>query len=685
MNLQDEESLFRMIKESEFSELKFEERKLLFCTLVIFDGVGYAKLKKEIALFKNMNGEFKPLGEMIVGDKKYPTWLNDYIIAKEERFQDLDAYMISDECIFNDILQIHYSDISKEVSILELYNCFRDEWTSAFTRKLIDKYGATEELFSIVELTNGAEHYFIEKYGRINFRNSSNENSIEYKLVRLALRSRYDVVRLKELIYIDDKNITEFTIEPEVVISIKQKKYSFLLSELLSDIPDGYVIFNNVKDLLSGIKDSNGLFVLSRIKDSDVKNGLELKRLCTPTQYAFYICYNIAHGIYQTIQITDEQFVVNILDYFFENKIDVLVRYISNFSNQKIVGQFINSDDCTLESERLSDTIRDWADNDEKEKFLIELGGKGNLSDEIKMRKAFLNNEPFSLLCSTSTIGITAFLNWCITLETPFTKENQVKILKGMFSYLNIETEYDPNDYKNIEEWNDKRYREFVRNKLFIYPIEYEMPKRGVFANVHVFTEYIGDYVCLDHNRLYVNVKDKNIETVLMSVCDNIEIPFTKDDWVKLFMVSIETLNEKEKEIIKKANRIDFLEEENRKKDGIIEQYRAKYGDLTDYNYFLDSESQALGLNTFEKIHSNAQTEIELQKCSPIERDGLSRNKQISAHMEAEKVIRDKLENVGYDCSKWVLDMTIINIEKVILSIKLKISSVRREKGLIWL
>ena len=92
------------------------------------------------------------------------------------------------------------------------------------------------------------------------------------------------------------------------------------------------------------------------------------------------------------------------LDYFFDKNIDVLGRYIQYFSNQKIIGCFINSDEYTLESERLSNTIRQWANNEEKEKFLIALGAKGNLSDEIKRRKAFVNNEPISLPYSNNII-----------------------------------------------------------------------------------------------------------------------------------------------------------------------------------------------------------------------------------------------------------------------------------------
>jgi hypothetical protein len=573
VDLQDDDKLFDTIKESDFSQLTFAERKLLFLALADFNGVGEAKLKKEIALFKNMKGEFKPLGEMVVNNIEYPVWLNHYIIAKEEYNQGLDKYMISDEHVFQEIVQTHYSDLEYS-SVLELYNHFKAQWTSTFTKTLIDKYGTTEDLLTIVERTDGTKHYFIEKYGRINLNSTTTANSIEYKLIRLALSSDYDVTKLKRLIFIDNRNITEFTVAPDVSITL-DKEYLFPVSEILPNQSENYTTFNLIKYLLSDINGSDSLFSLTRMKNSDVRN--QLKELSTPAQYAFSVCYNIANSYRNPIPITDEQFVTNVLDYFFERKIDVLGKYIQYFTNQKIIGRFINSNDYTLESERLSDTIRQWANDEGKEKFLIALGAKGNLSDEIKRRKAFLNDEPISLSYSNSISNeITAFLNWCITLKTPFTNENQVKILKEMFSRLNRKTEYDNNDYQNAKEWNNKRYIEYVQNKISIFCIDGEMPKRGVYNNVHLFTEYVGDYEYFSPNRLYVNDKNKNIETVLMSVCDDRNIPFAKDDWTKLFMVSVETLNEKENEIIKKDDRINTLEKENRDKDKIIEGLLAR-------------------------------------------------------------------------------------------------------------
>ena len=55
-------------------------------------------------------------------------------------------------------------------------------------------------------------------------------------------------------------------------------------------------------------------------------------------------------------------------------------------------------------------------------------------------------------------------------------------------------------------------------------------------------------------------------------------------------------------------------------------------------------------------MHSNSQDEIYRQSGKVIERDGLSRDEQINAHKEAEQVVREKLENDGYDCSNWILN-----------------------------
>ena len=65
-------------------------------------------------------------------------------------------------------------------------------------------------------------------------------------------------------------------------------------------------------------------------------------------------------------------------------------------------------------------------------------------------------------------------------------------------------------------------------------------------------------------------------------------------------------------------------------------------------------ENQQNGL--INSIHTFAQDELNLQFGHVIERDGLSREEQIAAHKEAERIIKEKLESDGYDCSNWIIE-----------------------------
>lgn len=647
IKIQDEESIWLKIKERDFSVLSLEERIALFKALEDFDGVGEAKLK-EIALFKNRNGEYRTLGSMAVSNSISPAWLNNFLISEEEYSELLNKYLIKENKIFEDVIQGNY-DAFTNVSIPDLYETFKDFWTPTFTKNLINKNGATIELLSIVEKTDGAKHYFIERFGQISFNASSTKESIEYRVIRLALLSAFNIEKLKGLIYIDNKNLSQYTISDDVLICISGKEYHFSLSQILPNQFNNST-FNLVKELISDLEGNENLFSLSRMSNSVIKERLSAIRATrTPEQYAFYICYNLAYVSYGqrvTIPISDEQFVSNVLSYFFEHKIDVLDKYINLFPNQKIVGKFINCDDVTVGTERLSSIVRQWANSEDKEKFLIQLGVKGPLSDEMKRRYSFLKNESISL--STNTAEITAFLDWAITLETPFTGENQVKVLKEIFTRLQLVTKYEIEDYQQACEWVNDRYEKFVRNKIHINLIEGEMPKRGVYKQIHLYTETVGDYAYFIPNVLYINAKNKRIETTLLTVCDDAKVPFTKNDWTQLFMVSVDELNEKDDEIAQKNKKIESLSESIQEKDEIIRRYRAKFGELE-----LAGNSRENEYDTIEDIHRHAQSELSVQSGQIIERDGLSKEQQKDAHIEAEEVVRRKLESYGYICDNW--------------------------------
>ena len=647
---QDEEDLWKSIKGCDFSNLSINERQTIFSALIDFEGVGDAKLK-EIALFKNLNGDFTALKDMANVENEYPTWLNFRILAKNEYCPKLQKYLIKEESIFQDIIVLHF-DLFSKVSVSELFEIFNEQWTSAFTKTLIVSRGTTEDLLNIVEQTTGAKHYFINSFGRIDLNADTSKTSKEYRVIKLAIESDYSLSTLKSNIYIDNRNLSQFTYSDEVLISVRDKEYKFSLSKLLPNQFE-YGSFNHVKDVLSDISGANALFSLSRMSNLDIRN--QLTKLSTPEQFAFYICYCLRTNQFQYFYWTDELFISNVLSYCFEHQIVALAYYMPYFSNQKIKGKFINADDVTTEDERLSSVIRNWADNEDKEKFLILLGARGPLTEEIKRRKSFVNNEPISLpYTSNIKDEIIAFLNWCSKLQTPYVKEHQVNLLCEMFSRINNKATHFIEDYEHAAEWSNDRYIEFVKTKLSIFLIEGEMPRRAVYNNTHLYTEYRGDFVYFkSNNTLYINVKDKNIETVLLSVCDY-GINFTKEDWTKLFMVSIDQLNEKENEIAERNKTIENLSESNRHKDEIINRYREKYGDLenVDLNDIGVSES-----NFIEDVHKNAQEELATQSKQVIERDKVSQEDQIAAHKEAELAIREKLERDGYDCSNWLLEV----------------------------
>ena len=546
---QDEEALFKLIKESDFNILDTEEKKTLFWALKEFDRVGLAKLK-EIAIFKNINGNFKPLSEMAVYNANCPLWLNEYVICKEDYSSDLDEYLIQSEDVFKDVVQNHILDFIY-ISIEELYDTFSSQWTSAFTKQLIDRYGATYQLLDIVERTDGAKEYFVHKWGKVLL--PQPKDSIDYRVVKMALSEN---IPIKEQIYVNDRPLSDYTISDDVVIEINDNKYVFSLSELLPEYKKTSGALQSVKQLLSDIDGYEKLFSLSTMDVSVIWHRIQMITTKSLPQIAFYICYNVKHSYRYNLSCTTVWFV-SIMKYCYQKKYDFLAKYIGNVTSPIIVGKFINSDDYTTQSERLLTSISSWVDDDDKHRFLISLGVKSDKSEEIKRRKQFLNQEKV-YLGDASSKEINAFLTWCSTLSsTPFSNENQVAILQEMFERIGQKSQYDITDYQYATEWDNDKYREHIRNGIKIYCLSNQMPRRGIYGGVHLFTEYEGIYEYFSNGKLYVDNSGNKIEQILLSVCDDRTVPFTKEDWHKLFSVNINDYEKLKREYEKLKNERD--------------------------------------------------------------------------------------------------------------------------------
>ena len=555
LNEQDEKALFESIKKCDFSSLDFGERKILFYALKEFEGVGESKIK-DIPLFRNLNGNFKPLGEMTVYMDIVPIWLRAWVICQEDYCKDFDSFLIKSENVFDDIVKDNFSDFAN-VSITELYDTYSTQWNAMFTKHLIDKLGATYQLLDIVERTDGAKDYFIKRFGKVYLPKS--KDSVYYRVVKMALENN---IPIKEQIYVNDKPLSDYTISDDVVIEINGNKYVFSLSELLPEYKKTSGALQSVKQLLSDIDGYEKLFSLSTMDVSVIWHRIQMITTKSLPQIAFYICYNVKQSYRYNLSCTTFWFV-SIMKYCYQKKYDFLAKYIGNVTSPIIVGKFINSDDYTIQSERLLTSISSWADDDDKQRFLISLGVKSNKSDEIKRRKSFVNNEQM-YLGNLEKSEIMAFLNWAKTLQTPFTGDYQIAVLQEMFKRVGQDTQYDFNDYRIASEWDNDNYRQNIRNKIKIYCLPHQTPKRGIYDGVHLFTEYCGDNVYFtNYSSLYVDNSNNQIEQILLKVSDKGISPFTKDDWHKLFSVNRNDYEKLEQEKKKLEREIEKLKREN--------------------------------------------------------------------------------------------------------------------------
>ena len=679
INKNDSLVVFDKIAATDFSVLDQKDRKRLFEALKGLMGVGNVRLKA-LPLFKNKTGAFRALGLMATATDDYPTWLHPYLIDADECYDGLLNYLIDEGNIFTEIIQKRFSEF-EGIGFTALYQRFNHLWTANFTSALITKYGATSDLLNVIEQGGGASPLFIQKYGRICLDTNLNRESMQYRVIRLALSTGYPTGTLKTQMYVDNRPFNQFTVSDDVALTVGARTFNFPLSKLLPSQYD-YSTFSHVKAILSDIPENGTLFTLSPLSWNNVFNQLiGVKNLCT-TQSVFILLANQIAGAFRLtpiyIKMTDRTFADGVLTYCFEHSIDVLKPSLHYLHSQQITDKFINADDVTLENERLAPEIASWTNNDDRLKYLLSLGVRSRESFEVKLRLAFINNEAYQLpstLSSELKKVLTDFLNWCVKLPTPFVKDKQVTLLKQVFSLLGISSLNYMDDYRAYPEWDDAKYIQLVRNKIRIHCVDGKMPKRMYYANRHLYTEYDGDswYGTLGYQKhLYVNTKDYSMENILLGLCDNPNVAFTRNDWVSLFMVSANTLKEKESQIAQNMAVIQNLTEENRRKDEIISEkdsllnkYLAKYGKwVDDYDNTVSAVRDRHTTTTMNELHRYAQDAFIESEGTVINRDKLSQSQQTAAHLEAEYVIREKLQEEGYNCSNWTKNDSLPDNDK---------------------
>lgn len=598
LTAQNEKTLFLNIKEAieaNVSNLSASDKLTLVTTLSTFEGVADSSIK-QLKIFKNRNGLYCCLANLMAFKSISENWQLPYIICQEENFIELQKYMVSCESMYKDIIEANYSDIfDSKTSLDDLYSFYQKNgqpWDSALTIKLIDKYGATDDVLTLIEKTSdkNSVEAFIKKMNDLNLLtiNDYATDSFEYRIIQLAAKVNATILRSK--ITIDNIKLSAFassdTLSFKVTKGDKETKYYIKLSDVLPDDTQ-CAIYGVMSAKFSSITNYTNIFSADSSNIGNVSQRLQetLKPegvLITPAQYAYILLtramYNYSSlSTWQTyIRIVNGSQVSGIISYCYENGLMSILssfKTIAPFSSF-VRGKYLYSKDYTLESERVDKSIEDWCGQDaEKKKALTSLDVYFDDSAEIKRRKSFINDTMSSWdveLTSTPT----SFLNWVNSIK-PVSGDNQKKLLLSLCQnkYVSsrlLRIDYnETEDYSNATVLNTSKYKSWHKTDgIEIYTIDSEMPCRIIFNDdKNILCNLCnGDYKYFNTKHLYIKGKEESeIAGVLAKVYPDKAIPFSFEDYVSVCFNSLEEQQTKDL-------RLKELEEENKQFRDLVEE-----------------------------------------------------------------------------------------------------------------
>lgn len=645
VDLQKEEELFDTIKESDFSKLTVDERKSLFLALVNFKGVGEATLMKGIALFKNVNGDFKPLGEMISYRTNSPEWLNSYIICQEDYSEDIAKYLIDKDVEFEDIIWKNKDKYG--ISIVDLYSKY--PWTDEkYTRMLIKEYKEKNEYRDLLPLIENSgketQKCYLTSLNKIDLfeGNIYKKESFEFRILQLALGVYETPSDFSPKLFYEGKCVKEFSVKDDIVCDYPQdgetKKVTLSLSKILPQYRNVSDSLNKIKNLFENGIDLDIFFDASPKSFYEIQNELN-KHLNLPerefpkwvnrgnaSQYLFVIYYRRKRrgwfGSYvPVVELCNENddFVFELLDILYDNKVFIKG---SPFSCLDInfTGQFF---DCkySSESEHLLPSIEKWANDEKKKDYLVHNGVKTTISLSIKFRQLFLENMPIDFVEEMSDYEIAssiAYIAKADCIKRPFVGKNQITILTSLKEKecCNLSDNWDEKRMEeNSKEWDSPQYNDWIKNhypKIYLYP-------SFLPSNLSYKSELLINYEDVDNfyyynkeaKKLFVS-KERKIEDILFEIAKEGKSDLGLDDYKFLcldkILVSQENIEEKDKTI-------KSLTESNEKKDELIAELQAKLKQFEKDDFGRDGTVKVSGSdNTSLPKLSQYEAQVEAQK-----------------------------------------------------------------------
>lgn len=617
LSSQNEKALFANIKtavENNAEKLTASDKLNLVTTLSTFEGISDGSIK-QLKIFKNCNGDYCCLSKLTGYDSNAESWQKTYVICKEENYSEFQKYLVPDKDMFQSIIGAEYNEIfDGDTTIDEMYEFYQKKgqpWDSNLTINLIRKYGASEDVLSLIEKTSdkNSVEYFIRQITSLPLLtiNDYANTSYEYRCIQLAAKVGATLIRNK--ITVDGIGLTEFASSDILSFKYnngnKETEYCIKLSDVLPDDKQ-CAIYGKIVSKFSSIVNYTSIFSADSSNMGNVGSRLSKKLspmgvLITPAQYAYILLTRGIHnwslgGWLSCIRMSRDQ-ISEIISYFYDNN---LMTFLIMYKNDKpfssfVKGKYLFSKKYTIESDRADKSIEDWCGTDlERKKALISLDMHFDDSAEISRRKAFANNTMSSWDAELTSTPY-SFLEW-LNSTKPFYGDNQKKLLLSLCQHKNVASNilkisYNEDvDYKNATELNTSKYNSWRKaDGIKIFTVASEMPCRIIYNNDedNVFCKInYGDYKYFDTKHLYIKGQDeKEIASSLTKVYSDNSVPFSYEDYISVIFNSLEEQRQKDEkireyeELLKnylKDSQLEQLKDEAFDKEEYINEYSTK-------------------------------------------------------------------------------------------------------------
>lgn len=617
LNSQDEDTMFEIIKtkveySSNWSKLSANDKLQLVTVLRELEDVGDVSIKR-LKIFKNVLGTQCALENLATYKDIVDTWQKPYVICKEENFSEIQKYLLNSETAFSDTIEAHFGDIIEDgATIDELYNVYvknQIQWTDDLTIKMINAYGCTDEILSLIEKSPSktAVDEFIKKLETINLVSTSSysSSSFEYRCIQVA--AKVESVSIRNKIQIDGTPLTSFTSSNELAFTCKNTQgreyiYTMRLSDILPDDTQ-CALYGKVAEMFSSIIGYKKIFSADSRNNYNVQTRLRSvlspeDAIILPAQYIF-ILFTRWQANYSSLSNWDSiirfgkddsqtgKTIANIIAYAHDRNLsDVLVQYKSLYIwSQHIRGKYLFSTDYTLPRERVYKEIEDWCGQDfQKKELLKKLDLHFDDGAEIKRRKQFKED---TLVEWDGESFPSSFLAWVASFES-IDGDNQKKLLFNLtnkFNNVYLKRAYTEEDYTDAKELDSAKYISWKPSKsISIFGLSTEMPVRIIYNKEKVIARLnVSPYKYFpDTKHLYINgVKEEEIASVLAQVYQDKTIPFDYQDYTSVCFDSYEEQRAKDMELDMYRKLFEKLQEEKqneqKEKERAQEEYRNEY------------------------------------------------------------------------------------------------------------